>query len=135
MSAKLGRLMMVVVSGLGVGGSLAGCTQFEPFQRQGTWHQNDAPMQNIAIELADPHDLYRGRGDAAMTGQMAQSAIDGSPAALAAGAGGSVAGAATGAATGSSSGSGGSAGSSGVGMGGGSGASTGSIGSTGGGTM
>jgi type IV pilus biogenesis protein CpaD/CtpE len=68
---------------------LAGCTQFEPFQRQGAWHQNDAPMHNIAAELANPRDLYRGTGDPVLTGTFATSAIgsiaDGGAAGAAAG--------------------------------------------------
>ncbi len=64
------RLSLVVLCA-----GLAGCTQFEPFQRQGTWHQNDAPMHNIAAELANPQDLYRGTGNPVLTGTFATSAI------------------------------------------------------------
>lgn len=128
--------MILIVASLVAAGGLAGCTQFEPFQRQGTWHENDAPMQNIAIELADPHDLYRGRGDATMTGQMAVTAIDGSVATLSPGAGSGAASATAGASGGSAGAGSGGAGSSGAGgVTGGSGGSTGSIGSTGGGSM
>jgi type IV pilus biogenesis protein CpaD/CtpE len=107
---------------------LAGCTQFEPFQRQGTWHQNDAPMHNIAAELANPEDLYHGTGGPVLTGTFATSAIgsiaDGSAAGAAPGAtssgGDNTSGASS--ASGAASGLGGAAGASGgaTGMAGGS---------------
>lgn len=57
--------------------ALAACSQFEPFRRQGTWHENNAPMHNIAVELANPQDLYHGSGHPVLTGNIAETAIDG----------------------------------------------------------
>jgi hypothetical protein len=91
--------------------ALAGCTQFEPFQREGTWHQNDAPMHNIAAELVNPQDLYRGTSDPVMTGMFATNAIGasadaGASSGAAAGSGAATGASTAGASTGSSSSSG-----------------------------
>ncbi|MDD2877111.1 MAG: hypothetical protein PHT60_05895 [Acidiphilium sp.] len=58
-----------------IAAGLSGCTQFEPFERQGTWHENNAPMHNIAVESANPQDLDRGPSQPVMTGQFAQTAV------------------------------------------------------------
>ncbi|MCW8307217.1 hypothetical protein AruPA_09240 [Acidiphilium sp. PA] len=109
----------LVVAALGMG--LSGCSQFEPFQRQGTWHANRAPMQNIEIELANPRDFYRGSSHPVLTGNMATTAIDSATSALSSGSSGSSTGSAQsgsgGSAGASSSAAGGSSGSAGMGSG------------------
>lgn len=116
--------------------ALSACSQFEPFRRQGTWHENNAPMHNIAVELANPHDLYQGAAHPVLTGTMAETAIGGASAviggsgATAGGSTGSASAIGAGAAGAASGGIGGSAG----GMGGGSGMGGGMGGSSGGGS-
>lgn len=124
----------LIVAGLGL--SLSGCTQFEPFQRQGTWHENQAPMQNIAIELANPRDLYRGTGHPVLTGNIASTAIDSVTSTLSGGSSSTGAGSGTAGSTGGST-AGGSVGASGstASSGGMGGASTGGTGGTTGGAM
>lgn len=54
---------------------LAGCSNSDPFAQPGTWHENDAPMQNVAAELVNPHDLVMGRESTTLTGTIAVSAL------------------------------------------------------------
>lgn len=66
-----------IIAGL-LGGScilLTGCAGSAPFTRPGTWHQTNAPMHNITVELVNPQDLHRGHGDQALTGEIAVSAV------------------------------------------------------------
>lgn len=124
----------LIVAALGMG--LSGCSQFEPFQRQGTWQANRAPMQNIAIELANPRDLYRGSSRPVLTGNMATTAIDSVTSTISSASSGGSTGSTTsgsGSAAGASSGAAGSSGgSAGMGSGGMGGGSTGGGGMSGG---
>lgn len=54
---------------------LAGCTNLEPFQRPGTWHETNATADNIAAELVNPEDLLHGSGQPVLTGIIAESAV------------------------------------------------------------
>ncbi|HQT74526.1 MAG TPA: hypothetical protein PLX84_11355 [Acidiphilium sp.] len=69
---------------------LAGCAGGDPFARPGTWRENGAPMHNIAIELVNPHDLVAGRGDARLTGPIAEKAVGSALKAPAGGGGGAA---------------------------------------------
>lgn len=67
----------LMIAGL-LGGSclpLAGCAGSAPFARPGTWHETNAPMHNIAVELVNPQDLHRGHGGQILTGKIAVSAV------------------------------------------------------------
>ena len=59
----------------GAAALLAGCASNDPFAQPGNWHENDAPMHNIAVELVNPHDLVGGHGDASFTGPIAETAV------------------------------------------------------------
>ena len=59
----------------GAAALLAGCASNDPFAQPGNWHENDAPMHNIAVELVNPHDLVAGHGDASFTGPIAETAV------------------------------------------------------------
>jgi len=122
------RLALIVPALIGATLALAGCTQFDPYQRTGTWHTNNAINHNIAVELQNPSDMIRGESTPVITGGIAVKAIStiikkpgGSGAAGAgAGAGGAGAGGASGAGAGAG-GAGGGMGGAGGSTGGGSG--------------
>ncbi|EGO96195.1 MULTISPECIES: hypothetical protein [Acidiphilium] len=67
--------LIVLVTLAGAAALLAGCASNDPFAQPGNWHENDAPMHNIAVELVNPHDLVGGHGDASFTGPIAETAV------------------------------------------------------------
>lgn len=118
------RLVLVVPALFGTTLALAGCSQFDPYQRTGTWHENNAINHNIAVELQNPSDMIHGQSSPALTGGIAEYAIKKitkSPGSGSGGGGGGSGGGASG-------GGGGSGGGTGGGTGGGSGGSTGGAG-------
>ncbi len=56
---------------------LAGCDSpvLDPTQRARTWQPEGINQQNIAVMVADPHDLATGRDDPGSDGRAAVSAI------------------------------------------------------------
>jgi len=68
--------MLTIITGFAIlAASLSACSQFEPFQRVGTWHETDAASQNVAAELQTPTDLLYGRSSPVMTGTISDGAI------------------------------------------------------------
>ena len=67
--------LIVLVTLAGAAALLAGCASNDPCAQPGNWHENDAPMHNIAVELVNPHDLVGGHGDASFTGPIAETAV------------------------------------------------------------
>ncbi|ABQ29704.1 MULTISPECIES: hypothetical protein [Acidiphilium] len=67
--------LIVLVTLAGAAALLAGCASNDPFAQPGNWHENNAPMHNIAVELVNPHDLVGGHGDASFTGPIAETAV------------------------------------------------------------
>jgi len=67
--------LIVLVTLAGAAALLAGCASNDPFAQPGNWHENDAPIHNIAVELVNPHDLVGGHGDASFTGPIAETAV------------------------------------------------------------
>ena len=120
-------LTLIVPVLIGATLALTGCTQFDPYQRTGTWHANNAINHNIAVELQNPSDLIRGESHPVLTGGMAVGAIS----AIAKNPGGSGAGGAAGGAAGGGAGGAGAGAGAGVGAGAGAG---GGMGGAGGGT-
>jgi len=43
--------------------ALGACTQYEPFERVGTWRAEGSNQANLATMAANPLDLVQGRGD------------------------------------------------------------------------
>ena len=41
---------------------LTGCEAMDPYSRPGMWQPSGAPQGNLAVMLANPYDLVRGRG-------------------------------------------------------------------------
>lgn len=124
------RAASIIAALLGTTVGLAGCSQFDPYQRTGTWHENNAINHNIAVELQNPSDMVSGQSSPTLTGTIAVGAISkiekdsgsggGGGSAGGGGAGGAGGGAAGGAGGGAGGGMGGTSGGSG-GAGGGSG--------------
>lgn len=69
------RLFVLVGLLCGTSILLAGCAGSDPFARPGTWHETDAPMHNIAVELVNPRDLHDWNGDQTLSGEIAVSAV------------------------------------------------------------
>jgi len=67
--------LIVLITLAGAAALLAGCASNDPFAQPGNWHENNAPMHNIAVELVNPHDLVGGHGDASFTGPIAETAV------------------------------------------------------------
>ncbi|WP_287849475.1 hypothetical protein [Acidiphilium sp.] len=67
--------LIVLVTLAGAAALLAGCASNDPFAQPGNWHENNAPIHNIAVELVNPHDLVGGHGDASFTGPIAETAV------------------------------------------------------------
>jgi hypothetical protein len=122
------RAALVIPVLLGSTMALAGCSQFDPYQRTGTWHENNAVNQNIAVELQNPSDMIRGQSSPTLTGRIALGAISKIGKDSGSGGGGGSGGGSAGG------GAGGGAGGAGGGIGGGMGGATGGAGSAGGGT-
>jgi hypothetical protein len=61
--AWLARPARLMLAGLVLAASpLTGCSpQHDPYYRAGTWHPEGVNDMNIAAQVADPHDLVRGR--------------------------------------------------------------------------
>ena len=57
---------------------LSGCALTDPDQRPGEWHALNVNAANLAVMVADPHDLEHGATPAVdeADGQMAVAAID-----------------------------------------------------------
>ncbi len=124
------RLALIVPALIGATLALAGCTQFDPYQRTGTWHANNAINHNIAVELQNPSDMIRGESHPVITGGIAVGAISGiekksggsgGGGSAGGGAGGGAGGAGAGAGAGAGGGAGGGMGGAGGGTGGGGG--------------
>lgn len=43
--------------------ALGACSQYEPFERVGTWRAEGSNQANLATMAANPLDLVQGRGD------------------------------------------------------------------------
>lgn len=54
---------------------LAGCAATDPYQRAGMWRPEGVVNANLAAQLADPHDLVRGRGDSGPVYRQAATAV------------------------------------------------------------
>jgi hypothetical protein len=113
------RLVLVVPALFGTTLALAGCSQFDPYQRTGTWHENNAINHNIAVELQNPSDMVHGQSSPALTGTIALGAISKIEKDSGSGGGGGSGGGAAGGGAGGAGGAGGSAGGAGGGAGGG----------------
>jgi hypothetical protein len=55
--------------------ALAACDQVEPYSRPGEWHPLGANDANLRAMVADPGDLYQGRGAASSPGDLAAAAV------------------------------------------------------------
>ncbi len=73
-SYAMRSVVRVVLSAI-VAVNLSACSQFEPYQRVGTWHENNAVDHNIAVELQTPTDLLYGRSSPVLTGAVSNGAI------------------------------------------------------------
>lgn len=67
-----------VLVGLAFGATvlLAGCAGSDPFARAGTWHENDAPMHNIAVEMVPPAETPDVSDHRRLSGEIAVGAIE-----------------------------------------------------------
>lgn len=55
---------------------LAGCTTIDPYQRKDIWSPQGVNAGNIAVMVANPHDLILGRGQNGEDAHQAAGAID-----------------------------------------------------------
>ncbi|MEO9189389.1 MAG: hypothetical protein ABI224_05190 [Acetobacteraceae bacterium] len=55
--------------------TLAACDRTEPYTRQGDWHPLGANAANLSAMVADPRDLYQGRGAVSSAGDLAAAAV------------------------------------------------------------
>lgn len=69
------RSVVRVVLSATIAINLSACSQFEPYQRIGTWHEGNAVDHNIAVELQTPTDLLYGRSSPVLTGAVSNGAI------------------------------------------------------------
>ena len=56
--------------------ALAGCHEYDTYNRPGVWHPDDANVANIAAMASRPADLIRGHGAGESDGRAAVGAID-----------------------------------------------------------
>ncbi len=56
--------------------AVAGCSQIDPYTRDGMWQPNGANSLNLAAMTANPLDLVRGHGDAGPQPVEATGAVD-----------------------------------------------------------
>lgn len=122
------RAASIMAALLGATVALAGCSQFEPYRRTGTWHENNAINHNIAVELQNPSDMVSGQSSPTLTGTMAVGAISKIEKDAGSGGGGGSGGGSAG-----GGGAGGAGGGAAGGAGGGMGGASGGSGGTGGG--
>lgn len=54
---------------------LAGCSQADPFTREGMWQPEGVNSRNLAAMVANPADLRRGHGDPGFPGARAAAAV------------------------------------------------------------
>jgi hypothetical protein len=54
---------------------LAGCNEFDPYNRAGMWQPSGANAINVAVMVQNPSDLLRGRGTAGSPGIQAGPAV------------------------------------------------------------
>lgn len=54
---------------------VAGCQEMDPYTRPDTWQPTGANAGNIAVMVANPYDLIRGRGAAAVDSKASGQAI------------------------------------------------------------
>jgi hypothetical protein len=54
----------------------AGCSLTDPTQAVGYWHPRGVNDGNLAVMVADPHDLVEGRGVRFSDGTLAAAAVD-----------------------------------------------------------
>ena len=73
-SYAMRSVVRVVLSAI-IAVNLSACSQFEPYQRVGTWHEDNAVDHNIAVELQAPTDLLYGRSSPVLTGAVSDGAI------------------------------------------------------------
>jgi hypothetical protein len=55
--------------------ALTACNQVEPYARPGEWHPLGANAANLRAMVADPGDLYEGRGANSSPGDLAAAAV------------------------------------------------------------
>jgi type IV pilus biogenesis protein CpaD/CtpE len=55
---------------------LAGCTTIDPYQRKDIWSPKGVNAGNIAVMVANPHDLIQGRGQSGEEARQGAGAID-----------------------------------------------------------
>lgn len=60
---------------LTLAGTLACCDLTDPYVRPGEWHPLGANSENLRAMVADPHDLYAGRGTTISPGDQAAAAV------------------------------------------------------------
>lgn len=61
--SALSRTVLAAGAGAIVLLALAGCMDRDPYRRTDVWRPTGSNAANIAAQVADPHDLIRGRGD------------------------------------------------------------------------
>jgi type IV pilus biogenesis protein CpaD/CtpE len=55
---------------------LAGCSQVDPYTRDGMWQPNGANSLNLAAMVSDPRDLLRGHGETGAQPVQSAMAVD-----------------------------------------------------------
>lgn len=64
------------LTALGVVTLLAACDQYDPYHRTDVWYPTGASASNLAVMVANPSDLIRGRGTQRSDGKEAVLAVD-----------------------------------------------------------
>ena len=65
-------LRWLCLAGLAI--ALPGCSDTDPYARNGMWQPTGANSRNLAAMVANPRDLIRGRGDRGTDGVLAAGA-------------------------------------------------------------
>lgn len=58
---KIRKLPLMALAAMTL--AAGGCTQYEPFERVGTWRAEGSNQANLATMAANPLDLVQGRSD------------------------------------------------------------------------
>ena len=66
---------MTIIRSLALLALLTGCVEHDPYVRQGEWRPLGANATNLRAMVADPSDLYAGRGASGTDGQLAAVAV------------------------------------------------------------
>lgn len=74
-SPRLARAGMAV-AGFALAAALGGCERLDPFEKEGIWKPAGVNDANIAVQVANPADLARGRSATSGSVRSATTAVE-----------------------------------------------------------